>query len=30
RKQHEMVRQSNLISHSYGKDPQRRVKIFRA
>ena len=30
RKQHEMARQSNLISHSYGKDPQRRVKIFRA
>ncbi|MFQ5578167.1 MAG: R3H domain-containing nucleic acid-binding protein [Anaerolineae bacterium] len=30
RKQHEMARQSNLISHSHGKDPQRRVKIYRA
>ncbi len=29
RKQHELARQSNLISHSRGKDPQRRVKIFR-
>jgi len=30
RKQHEMARQSNLVSHSRGRDPQRRVKIFRA
>jgi hypothetical protein len=29
RKQHEMARQSNLISHSYGRDPNRRVKIYR-
>ncbi len=29
RKQHEMARQSNLISQSRGKDPRRRVKIFR-
>ncbi len=29
KKQHEMARQSNLISHSTGKDPNRRVKIFR-
>lgn len=29
RKQHEIVRQSNLLSQSQGKDPQRRVKIFR-
>ena len=29
RKQHELARQSNLISHSRGRDPQRRVKIFR-
>lgn len=30
RKQHELVRQSNLTSHSLGRDPQRRVKVFRA
>ncbi len=30
RKQHEMIRRSNLISHSYGKDPQRRVRIYRS
>ena len=29
KKQHEMARQSNLISQSTGKDPNRRVKIFR-
>ena len=29
RKQHEMARQADLISHSYGKDPRRRVRIFR-
>ncbi len=29
RLQHQMVRQANLSSHSYGKDPNRRVRIFR-
>ncbi len=29
RKQHEMARDANLISHSYGKEPYRRVRIFR-
>lgn len=29
RQQHEMARQSNLISHSYGKEPSRRVRLFR-
>ena len=29
RLQHEMARQANLISHSYGKEPRRRVRIFR-
>jgi stage III sporulation protein SpoIIIAA len=29
RRQHQMVRQANLISHSYGKEPQRRVRIYR-
>jgi stage III sporulation protein SpoIIIAA len=29
RLQHEMARQANLISHSYGKEPARRVRIFR-
>ncbi len=29
RLQHEMARQANLISHSYGKEPYRRVRIFR-
>jgi stage III sporulation protein SpoIIIAA len=28
RLQHEMARRSNLVSHSYGKDPQRHVRIF--
>lgn len=27
--QHQMVRQANLSSHSYGKDPNRRVRVFR-
>jgi len=27
--QHEMARQAELVSHSYGKDPNRRVRIFR-
>jgi stage III sporulation protein SpoIIIAA len=29
RKQHELARQSNLSSRSYGKDPRRRVRIYR-
>ena len=29
RRQHEMARQANLVSHSYGREPQRRVRIFR-
>jgi stage III sporulation protein SpoIIIAA len=29
RLQHQMARQANLISHSYGKEPHRRVRIFR-
>ena len=28
RYQHEMVRQANLISHSYGREPLRHVRIF--
>jgi len=28
RLQHQMVNQANLVSHSYGKDPNRRVRIF--
>jgi hypothetical protein len=28
RQQHEMARQSNLVSHSYGRDPQRHVRIY--
>jgi stage III sporulation protein SpoIIIAA len=28
RLQHEIARQSNLVSHSYGKDPRRHVRIF--
>ncbi|NPV85482.1 MAG: AAA family ATPase [Anaerolineae bacterium] len=27
--QHELARQAQLISHSYGKEPNRRVRIFR-
>lgn len=27
--QHELARQAQLVSHSYGKDPNRRVRIFR-
>jgi hypothetical protein len=27
--QHEMVRQAHLVSHSYGKEPNRRVRIYR-
>ena len=29
RLQHEMVRQAELVSHSYGKEPHRHVRIFR-
>jgi len=29
RLQHEMARQAELISHSYGKEPRRHVRIFR-
>ncbi len=29
RMQHEMARQAELTSHSYGKEPHRRVRIFR-
>jgi hypothetical protein len=29
RRQHQVVRQANLISHSYGKEPRRRVRIYR-
>jgi stage III sporulation protein SpoIIIAA len=29
RMQHEMARQAQLVSHSYGKEPNRRVRIFR-
>ena len=27
--QHEMARQAHLVSHSYGKEPNRRVRIYR-
>ncbi len=30
RKQHEMARQHNVSSRSFGKDPRRRVRIYRA
>jgi stage III sporulation protein SpoIIIAA len=29
RLQHDLVQQSKLVSHSYGKEPNRRVRIFR-
>jgi stage III sporulation protein SpoIIIAA len=29
RQQHQLARASNLVSHSYGKEPMRRVRIFR-
>jgi stage III sporulation protein SpoIIIAA len=29
RRQHQVIRQAKLISHSYGKEPRRRVRIFR-
>lgn len=30
RYQHEMVRQANLVSHSYGREPYRHVRVFGA
>jgi predicted RNA-binding protein Jag len=27
--QHQLARAANLISHSYGREPHRRVRIFR-
>ncbi|MFQ5400863.1 MAG: R3H domain-containing nucleic acid-binding protein [Anaerolineae bacterium] len=30
RYQHQLARQANLVSHSYGKEPQRYVRIFNA
>lgn len=29
RRQHQLVREARLISHSYGKEPNRRVRVFR-
>jgi predicted RNA-binding protein Jag len=29
RLQHEMARQADLVSHSYGQEPNRHVRIFR-
>ena len=29
RQQHDLIRQSNLVSHSYGKEPTRRVRVYR-
>jgi hypothetical protein len=29
RLQHDLARQAELVSHSYGKDPNRRVRIFK-
>jgi stage III sporulation protein SpoIIIAA len=29
RQQHEIVRRANLASHSYGKEPQRHLRVFR-
>ncbi len=29
RHQHQMAREANLVSHSYGKEPRRRVRIYR-
>lgn len=29
RQQHQMAREANLVSHSYGREPQRRVRIYR-
>ncbi len=30
RLQHQMARQSNLLSQSFGKEPRRRVRIYRS
>lgn len=30
RHQHELIRQANLHSHSYGKEPRRHVRVFRS
>jgi predicted RNA-binding protein Jag len=30
RYQHQMARQADLVSHSYGKEPRRYVRIFNA
>ena len=30
RMQHEMARSANLVSHSYGSEPRRRVRIFQS
>jgi hypothetical protein len=29
RQQHDLVRQANLVSHSYGTEPERHVRIYR-
>ena len=29
RRQHQLIREARLISHSYGREPNRRVRIFR-
>ena len=29
RMQHDLAREANLVSHSYGKEPKRHVRIFR-
>ncbi len=29
RRQHDLAREANLVSHSYGKEPYRRVRIFK-
>ena len=29
RRQHQVVRQAKLVSHSYGEEPNRRVRVFR-
>jgi len=29
RQQHELARKANLLSHSYGKEPERHVRIYR-
>jgi predicted RNA-binding protein Jag len=29
RLQHQLARQSNLLSQSYGKEPRRRVRLYR-